>query len=57
MFNDGTSRVQNVTAAGESRITICVNSFAGEGKDFSCRVQADQTVVSEKAIYFNDRAY
>lgn len=56
-FDDGTSRVQNVTAAGESRITIWVNGFVAEGKDFSCRVQADQTVVSEKAMYFNDGAH
>ena len=56
-FSDGTSVVQHVMAEGKSQTTIFVNSYVGEGKDFSCQLEADQTVTGDRAIYFNYQPY
>jgi len=53
LFADGTSQMQQVALAPESRATLDVNSTVGPGRDVSVIVQADLAVGVERPIYFD----
>ena len=53
MLGTGENKVQDVTIAPHSRITVDVNLFVGAGQDVSTRVTADRLIVAERPMYFS----
>ncbi|MBU4489444.1 MAG: CapA family protein, partial [Actinobacteria bacterium] len=59
MLGDGTTRVQQLSVPGNSRKTVVVKDFLGEGDDpahdFSAKVETtnETTIIAERPMYFN----
>ena len=53
MFPDGSAQQEQVPVPANSRNTVNVNQSVGEGREVSCKVEADQVVVCERPMYFS----
>ena len=52
LFNDGSTREQEVLVPPASRATVNVNHEVGPGKEVSVRVDCDLPIVAERPMYF-----
>jgi uncharacterized repeat protein (TIGR01451 family) len=52
MFPGGNTEERDYQVAGRSRLSVNVDREIGEGHEVSTRVQSDQAVVAERAMYF-----
>jgi hypothetical protein len=55
MMTDGSTKLQPILVAPNSRQTVNVNAFLGKDVDASTLVQSDQPVLAERPMYFNYR--
>ena len=53
MFEDGTTQVQDVPIGATTRTTVNVNDEVGPGKNVSVKVEADDSIVAERPMYFD----
>jgi phage terminase large subunit-like protein len=53
MLGDGSTKIQDVTVAKQSRKTVSVNDFLGADKDVSTLVTSDIPILAERPMYFN----
>jgi hypothetical protein len=53
MFGDGTTQTGIVQVPPYSRATVNVNEQVGEGREVSARIESDQDIVVERAMYFS----
>jgi hypothetical protein len=53
MYPDGSTDEQEVQVPANSRVTVDVNTQAGTGMSVSAKVEADQSIVAERPMYFN----
>jgi hypothetical protein len=53
MFQDGTTKLQDVPIAATSRKTVKVNDIVAPDKDVSIKVTSSAAIVAERPMYFN----
>ncbi len=52
MYNEGPSRRVEVDLPPQSRVTMDINAYAGQGKEVSLRLESTLPVVAERPMYF-----
>jgi len=53
MPKDGPVMTQNIGIPGNTRITVDVALFVGQGKDVSASIWSDRGIIVERPMYFN----